>query len=609
MAGRIAGITIEIGGDTTNLQKSLKNVDKQLKTTQDNLKDIDRLLKLKPTSVELLTQKQKNLKDAIKLTSDRLEELKKAQEGVQKGTPEWDALQREIIETETKLQGLEKEYKTFGSVAKQELQAVGQKLKDAGGKVSELGQKLSGFSGAAAAIGGGLLKLGYDAVTSADDLNTLSKQTGISTEELQKMQYASSLVDVSVEDITGALKKLKSKIDPSNKSLAALGIATTNADGSLRDATDVFNDALVALSQIENETERDQAAMDLFGKSADSLAGIIDDGGQALRDYGQQAEDLGLILDQDTLDSLNETNDTIDQMKAQISSTMAVIGSKVVPVVAPLLEKVGELIANVATKLSEMNPEVMDTVLKVVGVAAAIAPVLIIGGKLISGLGTLVTTIGTVVGVLGGPLTLAIAAAVAIGVLLWKNWDTVKEKATELKDNVVQSWENIKAEVTSVIDTIKGKIDDFKAKFDELKEKVSSVWETIKGILTGEISLPHIPLPHFKIEPDGWKLGDLLKGVKPSLSIDWYRKAYENPVMFTSPTVLATPGGLKGFGDGTGAEIVMGLDKLREMVGAGNNVTVQVVLEGDARGLFKVVNKTNSVRTKATNYNALAAGV
>lgn len=609
MAGRIAGITIEIGGDTTNLQKSLKNVDKQLKTTQDNLKDVDRLLKLKPTSVELLTQKQKNLKDAIKLTSDRLEELKKAQEGVQKGSAEWDALQREIIETETNLKGLEKKYKEFGSVASQEMKAVGKALKDAGKNVEDFGKQLSGFSGAAAAVAGGLLGLGYDAAQSADELATLSKQTGISTDELQKMQYASELVDVSVEDITGAMKKLKSKIDPSNKSLAELGVSATNADGSLRDANDVFYDALKALSGIENETERDQKAMELFGKSADSLAGIIDDGGQALREYGQQAEDLGLILDEDTIGALNETNDTIDTMKAQISSTMAIIGSKVVPVVAPLLEKAGELIENVATKLSEMNPEVMETVLKVTGVAAALAPVIIIGGKLISGLGTLVTTIGTVVGVLGGPLTLAIAAAVAIGVLLWKNWDTVKEKATELKDNIVQSWENIKSEVASAIDAIKGKIDDFKAKFDELKTKITNVWDTIKGILTGEISLPHIKLPHFKVTPEGWKFSDLLEGSIPKLSIDWYRKAYQNPVMFTSPTVMATPGGLKGFGDGSGAEIVMGLDKLREVVGAGSNVTVNVVLQGDARGLFKVVNKTNSVRTKATNYNALAAGV
>ena len=156
-------------------------------------------------------------------------------------------------------------------------------MQDAGNKVSDLGQKLAPISGAAAGIGTGLLKLGYDAVTGADDLNTLAKQTGFSTEEIQKMQYAADLIDVSFEDISGALKKFKSKIDPSNKSLAALGVSTVDANGNLRDATDVFQDAVVALSQVSNETERDQLAMELFGKSADSLAGIIDDGVAALQ--------------------------------------------------------------------------------------------------------------------------------------------------------------------------------------------------------------------------------------------------------------------------------------------------------------------------------------
>ena len=115
MAGRIKGITIEIGGDTTDLQKSLKKVDSQLKTTQSSLKDIDKLLKLNPSSVELLTQKQKNLESAIDLTKQRLEELKRAQDGVEEGSAEWDALQREIIETEGNLKDLEKQYKDFGS--------------------------------------------------------------------------------------------------------------------------------------------------------------------------------------------------------------------------------------------------------------------------------------------------------------------------------------------------------------------------------------------------------------------------------------------------------------------------------------------------------------
>ena len=139
----------------------------------------------------------------------------------------------------------------------------------------------------------------------------------------------------------------------------------------------------------------------------------------------------------------------------------------------------------------------------------------------------------------------------------------------------------MKNEVSSAIDALK-------RTFDSLKEKVVNVWDTIKGILTGQISLPHIPLPHFSVQPPGWRIGDLLQGVMPSLGIDWYRKAYDNPVMFTRPTVMATPGGLKGFGDGSGAEIVMGLDKLREVVGNSGNapiyITTQVVLDGRVVG-------------------------
>ena len=530
MAGRIAGITIEIGGDTTNLQKSLKAVDKQLKTTQSNLKDIDKLLKLDPANVDLLSQKQKNLSTAISATKDRLDELKTAQEGVEKGSDDWDALQREIIETENNLKDLQQQYKDFGSVASQEIKAVGQSLKNAGSKVTDFGKKLSKFSGAAAAIGTGLLKLGYDAVTGADDLNTLSKQTGFSTEELQRMQYAADLVDVSVEDITGALRKFKTKVDPANKALQTLGVSTTNADGSMRDVTDVFYDALQALSAIGNETEKDQLAMELFGKGADSLAGIIDDGGAAMQALGDEAAGLGLILDQDTLDSLNTTNDTIDKMKGQISGIMTVIGT-------------------------------------VLGIAAALAPVIILGGQLISGLGTIVTAIGAVVGVLGGPLTIAIAAIIAVGVLLYKNWDKIKTVAEDLAKRVKTSWDNIKSEVTKVVDAVKDKIDEFKKKFEELKEKVTGVWDTIKGLMEGEIKFPHIPLPHFSVFPPGWRFSDLLSGTIPSLSVEWYKKAYDNPVMFTSPTVMATPDGLKGFGDGHGAEIVMGLNKLRELVG------------------------------------------
>ena len=576
MASRIAGITIEIGGDTTKLQSALKGVDKELSKTQSNLKDVNKLLKIDPGNTELLTQKQKNLENAISQTSERLKQLKDAQKDVQKGSAEWDSLQREIIATEQSLDRLKKEQKEFGSVASQQIKAAGKAMQDFGGKVEAAGKKMRPLSTAATGVLTALGGMAYKAVTNADDLNALSKQTGLTTAEIQKMQYAADLVDVSFSDIQGALKKMKPKMDENNATFQQLGVSVTDADGQLRNVNEVFYESVAALSQIENETERDQVAMELFGKGADSLAGIIDDGGAALKEYGEQAEELGVILDQDTLDALNQTNDTIDLLKKNVGGSLATLGATLATNLAPAIEKLSGFIGTLTEKLRSLSPEQTEMILKVLAIVAAIGPVLTIGGKLISVIGAVTSAIGAVVGVLGGPLTIAIGAVIAIGVLLYKNWDTIKAAAITVKDAVVEAWDGLKANVSAAIDSVKAKIDTFKKKFDELKAKVQSVWNTIKGIMTGQISLPHIKLPHFKIVPEGWKFSDLLEGIKPSLSIDWYRKAYDNPVLFKSPTVVATPSGYKGFGDGNGAEIVMGLNKLQQLVGSSGGVTINV---------------------------------
>lgn len=579
MAGRIAGITIEIGGDTTNLQKSLKSVDSQLKTTQNNLKDINKLLKLDPSNTELLVQKQKNLESAISGTKTRLEELKNAQAGVKEGSEEWDRLQREIIATEQDLKGLEKEYKEFGSVTSQQLKAAGQSLQDYGDKVSKVGQKFNALSGAAAGALTAMGGMAYKAMQTGDEINTLSQQTGLSTFEIQKMQYAADLVDVSFNDITGALRKMKSKMDPTNKTFQELGVYVTDAYGNLRNADEVFYDTIEALSQIENETERDKIAMELFGKSADSLAGVIDDGGAALRDYGQQALDLGLILKTEDVDALNATNDTITAIKGELQGTLIQLGATITETLAPIIEKVVPILQDVTDKIRKLTPQQTETIMKILGIVAAIGPVLTIGGKLISMIGTITSVIGTVVGVLGGPLTLAIGAVIAIGVLLYKNWDTIKETAINVKESLVQTWDNLKTSVGNIIDGVKDKIENLKQKFIDLKDRVVGVVDRIRDAFNFNWSFPPLRLPHIQISYSdaGW-IGSLF-GITaiPHLSVQWYKKAYENAVMFNSPTVLATPNGYKGFGDGHGAEIVLGLDKLRELVGAQENgVTINV---------------------------------
>ena len=139
---KIAGITIEIDGNTTKLTQALAGVDKSLKNTQNQLKDVDRLLKIKPTSTELLTQKQKGLQKAIGDTKTRLQELKSVNKDAV--SPEqWDSVQREIIETEGKLKSLESQAATSASVLGSKMQVVGNTLKDVGSRLTEIGTSLT----------------------------------------------------------------------------------------------------------------------------------------------------------------------------------------------------------------------------------------------------------------------------------------------------------------------------------------------------------------------------------------------------------------------------------------------------------------------------------
>lgn len=628
MANRIKGLTIEIGGNTTKLQRSLSGLDRSLNNTQNKLKDIDKLLKLDPRNTELLTQKQRALEDSIKGTKLRLNELKMAQEGVAKGSEDWDTLQREIIATEQQLESLQRDYRSFGSVGAQQVAAVGRSMEELGGKIEGVGRKLAPLSAAGGAVLGALGKLGYDAVQNADDLNTLAKQTGFTTEELQQFRYAADLVDVSAEDITGSISKLRKAMTGHADAWKALGVATTDANGNLRDASDVFYETLQALSQVSNETERDTLAMEIFGKSADQLAGIIDDGGAALKQYGQEAKDLGLILDQDTLDALNQTNDSIDRLKAQGTANLAKLGATVATTFGPYIEKAAELAGKLADRIGNLSPEQTEFIAKAAGIAAALAPVLTIGGKLITGVGKFLTYAPKVVGVIKtiagafSPWTLVIGAIVAGAIAIYTNWDkitawwsntvvpkfeaagaelrqdweNIKAAGAAVRDGVVNAWTAMKDRVGGIIDTVKGKIDGFRQRVEDLKATVSSTIDRIKEKFNFSWSLPHIKLPHFKVQGGQWPYGLGGEGYLPSIRVDWYKKAYRNPVLFNSPTVMATPNGYKGFGDGSGAEIVMGLDRLRELVGAQQGYgTVNIVINQqpgqDARQLAREVQR------------------
>lgn len=450
MADKIRGITIEIGGDTSKLTKSLKDVNSSISSTQKQLKDVDRLLKLDPKNTELLRQKQQLLSKQIEQTKTKVEQLKKVQDemdakGIDRNSEQYQALQREIISTDDRLKTLEKDFKNFGSVAAQQIAGVGKELQAVGGKIEGVGQKLKPISAGAAGVEAALVGVGMKAITTADDLATLSQQTGLSTADIQKMQYASELVDVSFEDMTGALTKVKKNMTGQPQLWRALGVSVTNANGTVRDAKEVFFETLVALSRIEDETLRDQVAMQVFGKSADQLAGIIDDGGASLRRFGQEAEDMGLILSDKTIGALNDTNDQLSRAKAQMSAALLELGATVAQVLAPIIEKIAHGVQKVVAVLQSLTPHQLKTIMIIAGIVAVLGPLLILIGKVVTSIGTLLTfvpmiisSVSTIMTAVSGLITfiaanpvvliigVIIAAVIALTVIIVKNIDTIK---------------------------------------------------------------------------------------------------------------------------------------------------------------------------------------
>ncbi len=441
------------------------------------------------------------------------------------------------------------------------------------------------------AVATGLSALTLKSALAADDLNTLAKQSGFSTADIQKWQYASDLIDVSIDDIVkSAAKMKKNMISTSKTTIAAwdqLGIKVKDSNGHLRNSTTVFYETLTALSKVQNETERDTLAMTLFGKSADSLAGIVDDGGAALQELAGKAEKAGVILSQDTLDSANALNDKVDTLKATVkgfagkvgselagraSKALDVVGShfskafnakpmdwlngKLDTLMAKLdswiagggLERLADLMVNGvqlgAQKAGDMlqkagdalkwckdHSDTLVNVLKGLAAAWAVKKVLDFNNGLadcVGNIGGIIKTVLTMTGVLGGQaaatgtatvaqtglntamaanpigaVILAIEALIAVGVLLYKNWDTIKAGAQSL-------WNKFK-DVSIRIGTA------FSGAFNKVKNAAKTALEWVASKLSWlNDKIESIPI-----------LGSLYKGAKGVLgdAIEWVDNA------------------------------------------------------------------------------------
>lgn len=396
MAKGIRGITVEINGNTAPLDKALKSVNSTARELQGELTAVEKALKLDPNNITLTAQKSQLLKEEIAAVKEKLDALKAAQAQVKDqfaaGTinPEqYRAFQRELETTRAKLSGLQKEKDSVSVIGtafaavREKVQAVLDKLEPitnglrkvgaaaatlakggvqvVGTAVAGAGKALVAYASGAVAAGTAIVGLTKKAAGAADEINTLSKQTGLSTDQIQRFQFASEVIDVPLETLTGSMAKLTrnmaSATDPAKgagKAFAELGISVRDSQGNLRSNQDVFNESIQALGQIENATQRDALAMQLFGKSAQDLNPLILGGADTLRQLGDSAANTGLILSQQALDNLNSFQDSLDVLQASASAAGNVLSGVFAGGLTASVGIINQLIPQVTGSLAQL---------------------------------------------------------------------------------------------------------------------------------------------------------------------------------------------------------------------------------------------------------------
>ena len=649
MANRIKGITVEIGGDTTGLDKALKSVNTSIKSTQSALKDVNRLLKLDPSNTELLSQKQRLLKDAIAATKEKLDSLKVAQEQAKQqlengelGQDKYDALQREIVETEEELRRLQQEAATTNT-ALSKIDVAGQKMETVGNSIAGAGKKMMGVTTVIGGVGVAAVKTAADfdsamsqvaAVSGAtgkdfDALRNKAREMGAktkfsATEAAEAMNYMAmagwktedmldgiegvmNLAAASGEDlaatsdivtdaltafglsakdsghfadilaaassnantnvsmmgetfkycapIAGALgfsaedtaeaiglmanagikssqagtalrtimNNLAGDVKISGKAIGDVTIATTNADSSMRDLSDILADCRSAFGNL-TESEKAQAAESLVGKNAMSGFLALMNAGEddiaklssAIDNCDGSAEKMAMTIQDNLAGQL-----TI--LKSQLQELAISFGDILMPAIRSIVSKLQGFV----DKLNGMDEGTKRTIVTIALLVASIGPLLVIIGTAISKIGVAMQGVvklangisklkvsvqgGTgVLGKLGAALggisapVLAVVAVIAVLVAafvhLWKTnegfrdaiigtWNRIKDTISGFCQGIVDRLNALGFQFTDIVDVLKTVWDGFcqvlAPIFEGVFNNIANILSTVTGVITG----------------------------------------------------------------------------------------------------------------------------
>lgn len=302
----LKGITLQIGGDTTELSKALKKPDKDISDLQSKLKSVNQMLKFDPSNTELLAQKQRLLKEQITATEDKLKLLKETQkqfvtEGGNVDSKQYIALEQEIQKAESALKRLNSETSNVSA----NMQAFGEKAKQVGDKFTSVGKEASKAS--AVAVGAGVAS--YKAWSEVDDaLDSVAAGTGATGKELESLQqtakdvYTSMPVDIkatgqAVADINTRLGLQGDALEDATRQFMKYSeVNKSDVSTSIETVAKAMNDANIPTSELNSVLDELTSASQASGLTVDTLAEALSQNGVQMRALGFNTQETIALL-------------------------------------------------------------------------------------------------------------------------------------------------------------------------------------------------------------------------------------------------------------------------------------------------------------------------